>query len=187
MVSRVWQWRRNDDGDEAPVGGIEDFIQDAVDHLGGAGTGAEVDASPSPPTAADATVVTPRVMPEVTRAAHSSSSGVLIRRTAWRSEGGMGASGSAFMKSFTSVVSLETISDTANAADVYPSVAVYICRARSDWDTRCTTEKKGEGEEVRGVRTESVETSAERILRSEERARRRRREGRRTVVSSPGA
>ena len=112
----------------------------------------EVDASPSPPMAADATVVTPRVMPEVTRAAHSSSSGVLIRRTAWRSEGGMGASGSAFMKSFTSVVSLETISDTANAADVYPIVAVYSCRARSDWDTCCTTEKKGEGEEVRGVR-----------------------------------
>ena len=70
--------------------------------------------------------MTPRATPDVTRAAHSSSSGVLIRRAAWRRDAGTGASASALMKACTSTVSFDASSAAAIAADVAPSVAVYI-------------------------------------------------------------
>ena len=97
-------------------------------------------ASPAPPSpppiAADAAPATPLATPLETRAAHSSSSGVFTSRTACLMESGMGASGSASMNAAASVVSLETSSDAASAALVYPSVAVASWRARSDCDTR---------------------------------------------------
>mmetsp|Transcript_4787 Transcript_4787/g.15984 ORF Transcript_4787/g.15984 Transcript_4787/m.15984 type:complete len:238 (+) Transcript_4787:759-1472(+) len=92
--------------------------------------------SPDPPITAEAAPAIPRATPLETLCAHSSSSGVFTRRTTWRMESGMGASASALMNKFASIVSLEMSSEAASAAEVYPSVAAASCLPRSEFETR---------------------------------------------------
>ncbi|ACO67981.1 predicted protein [Micromonas commoda] len=90
----------------------------------------ELVAGPSPPSSSPPSrrppstppplvaAATPLATPEVTLAAHSSSSGVLSTLSACLSDGGTGASASECRKSLTSTASLATVSPAAIAAVV---------------------------------------------------------------------